>query len=62
MSRDFRHGMKQASKSGFKNTKKEELVPRDSKAPTKQQRETALRLAVRHKDSEAFEDYDESGT
>lgn len=54
--------MKQSTKFGIKNAKREEVAPRDSKTPTKQQRETALRLAVRHKDSEAFEDYDESGT
>jgi hypothetical protein len=59
VSRDFRHGFKQNLKSGFKKSKREEVAPRDPKAPTKQQREQALRHAVRTQDLEAFEDYDE---
>lgn len=60
MSRDFRHGLKQTAKSGFKSrTKNEEIDSRYIKVPTKQQRETNLRLAVRHRDHDAFEDYDE---
>ena len=59
MSRDFRHGLKQNTKSGFKKSKREEVAPRDDKAPSKQQREQTLRHAVRHQDLEAFEDYDE---
>ena len=59
MSRDFRHGMKQNAKTGFKKSKCEEVAPRDIKLPSKQQREQTLRQAVLHQDQEAFEDYDE---
>lgn len=59
MSRDFRHGLKQSVKIGFKKSKREDVVPRDPKAPTKQRREQTLRHAVRTRDIEAFEDYDE---
>ena len=59
MSRDFRHGMKQNAKTGYKKAKREEVDPRDIKTPTKQQREQVLRHAVRSQDYEALEDYDE---
>ena len=59
MSRDFRHGMKQNAKVSFKKAKREEVAPRDPKAPTKQQCEQTLRHAVRMQDYEALEDYDE---
>ena len=55
MSRDFRHGMKQVSKPGFKKAKQD----KNFKIPTKQHRENVLRHAVRHHDVEVFEDYDE---
>ena len=51
--------MKQSAKVGFKKSKREDVEPRDDKAPSKQQREQTLRQAVRHGDREAFEDYDE---
>jgi hypothetical protein len=51
--------MKQNMKSGFKKSKREEVAPRDDKAPSKQQREQTLRHLVRHQDLDAFEDYDE---
>ena len=59
MSRDFHHGMKQHVKVGFKKTKREDDTERDIKTLTKQRREQKLRHAVRHNDTEAFEDYDE---
>jgi hypothetical protein len=60
VSKDFRHGIKQNTKAGFKRAKREDVAPRDFKGPSKQQREQQLRHAVNHQDLEAFEDYDEN--
>lgn len=54
--------MKQHVKGGFKKAKHEDDAERDIKVLTKQRREQNLRHAVRHNDTEAFEDYDEPST
>lgn len=59
MSRDYRHGFNQVAKRGFKKARREEVAPRDVKGPSKQQREAFLRKAVRERDNDVFEDYDE---
>jgi len=51
--------MKQNAKGGFKKAKSEDAALRDSKTPTKQRREQTLRHAVRHREYEMLEDYDE---
>ena len=59
MSRDFRHGLKQSAKSGYKNEQQDVYGGKDIRVPTKRRIEDTLRAAVRHQDVRVFEDYDE---
>jgi len=58
VSKDFRHGQKQLAKGGIRRAFPES-VPRDIKPPSERRIKDALKLAVRLRDVEALEDYDE---
>lgn len=58
MSKDFRHGQKQLAKGGIRQAFAES-VSRGIKPPSERRIKDVLKRAVRLRDVEALEDYDE---
>lgn len=57
MSRDFRHGFKSLNRKTDRS--KPKIDDRAFHAPSKQKMKTVLQHAVRRRDTDALEDYDE---